>query len=56
LTNTYWPVVRVGRAVWVRFQRWQAQPVSSHWPAIVPAVVEAFGISRFLPVTRLVMV
>jgi hypothetical protein len=56
LTRTYCPVPSGGRAVWLRFQRWQPQPVPPHWPAVVPAVVEALGISRYLPVTRLVRV
>ena len=56
LTSLYWPVDRVGRAVWARFHRWQAQPVSDHCPAAVPTVVEALGISRYLPLIRLVAV
>ena len=60
LTRTYCPVPSGGRAVWLRFQRWQPQLVPLHWPAAVPAVVEAaveaLGISRYLPVTRLVRV
>src|SRR5438445_158968 len=55
-TNTYCPVPSGGRAVWVRFQRWQAQPLLLHWSAAVPAAVETPGISSSLPVTRLVMV